>query len=113
MATINRAALLMLAGMLSACGGAADQRTGELIWCRTGDSVEFTRDCRLERVGARGIILHHSDGGFRRFVLSADGETISAADGAEPARIERGVNGADTIAVERNVYRIETGQLKQ
>tara|TARA_R110000782_G_scaffold182437_6_gene272674 strand:+ start:6460 stop:6798 length:339 start_codon:yes stop_codon:yes gene_type:complete len=112
MPTIDRAALLMLAGMLSACGGAAD-RGAELIWCRTGDSVEFMRDCRLERIGARGIIFHHSDGGFRRFVLSADGETISAADGAEPARVERGMNGADTITVGRDVYRIETGQLKQ
>jgi len=39
--------------------------------------------------GRWGIVVRHPDGGFRRFEVSADGESWHTADGAEPGRSTR------------------------
>ncbi|WP_232318504.1 hypothetical protein [Sphingomonas sp. TDK1] len=43
--------------------------------------------CTAERDGDGLLILRHPDGGFRR--LRIDGNSLSAADGAEPAMVRR------------------------
>jgi hypothetical protein len=44
---------------------------------------------RGEADGARLLIVHHPDGGFRRFKLVDGGKGVAAADGAEAVAIAR------------------------
>lgn len=70
-------------GGCSALGGA--EESGEAISCALGGAQEFSTDCRLERVaveGAEVLVVRHSDGSFRRLEVSADAQSLNAADGA-------------------------------
>lgn len=61
-----------------------------MVSCALGDETEFTPSCSLQRLdgAARStIVLGRGDVGFRRFVITADGRGLTAADGAEPARV--------------------------
>lgn len=80
------AALLPLALIACSGGGAGAEEAGERIACALGGSDGFTEDCTLERTtqdGAPLFIVRHSDGAFRRFEASRDGQNLLAADGAQ------------------------------
>jgi hypothetical protein len=98
--------------LLAACGGPADPpahptngaaapRAGEpdnRIECRAAGAPAYERACTVESAdSARGrmLTLRKADGGFRRLLVGSDGR-LSAADGAEPARVTpRGAAGTE------------------
>ena len=102
---MKRAALI-LALSLAACskggdptgeaaatpGGAKQAAEDTLIPCALARARDFKPDCTREI--ARGPdgevwVIHHPDGGFRRFVLIDKGTRIATADGAEEVRARR------------------------
>ena len=69
------------------------------IACARGDAA-FASTCTVEQAqGSDGLILtvRHSDGAFRRLLVTQDGRGVVAADGAEVARVA--ITGADGIEV--------------
>ncbi len=75
---------------LTACADPTGEPEGANIDCAIGPGSEFSNVCVAERVSADAFVIHHPDGGFRRFTLSEDGEqSIAVADGAEPVTYER------------------------
>ena len=101
---------------LSACGGAQDK--GSLpdapttsIACKVAGADDFTNDCALEWLATdagkdRLFLIHHADGGFRRFIISADGARINAADGAEPLSLEGPTDGKVALSIGTDAYRL-------
>ena len=80
------AAVLALA--LAACGQSESAKApaGEAIQCSLGGARDFKPNCQLERSvidGAQVFIVRHPDGAFRRMQVSADGQNLLAADGAD------------------------------
>jgi hypothetical protein len=103
---ISSAGLTLLA--LAACGPESAPPDGELVECAIGVSAEFAAVCTLEHAieDAREVmIVHHPDGGFRRFAFGGDG--VLALDGAGRVEIREPVTG-DVIefAVENDRYRL-------
>ncbi len=86
---------LILALLLEACGGAAEEKSATLdddgkIDCRVGADTQFTRFCSIERSKAEQgtlITVRKPDGGFRRLLTTRDGRGVVAADGAEQAEV--------------------------
>jgi hypothetical protein len=85
---MRRAAGLAL--LLAACSpGASSQpptNAGHRIDCATGGATTFNHDCTVERVQQGGgtlLVVHHPDGGFRRFKVLEGGNSLAAADGAD------------------------------
>ena len=52
---------------------------------------------RVEKDGRLALVVHHPDGGFRRFEVLKDGRGLAVADGAEEAQIEIVDKGIDVI----------------
>jgi len=110
MRIFDRAALVLLAGSLSACGSVTDSAasgTEERIPCRIASDVAFAEKCSVEWQNNESFLIRHDDGGFRRFMLSADGMTISIADGAEKLMVESDKNGAVSLNIGSEAYRID------
>jgi hypothetical protein len=88
---ISDAAWLLLS--LAGCSASAPSaKEGDTIDCALASAASFTHDCTVERGeadGARLLIVHHPDGGFRRFKLVDGGKGVAAADGAEAVAIAR------------------------
>ncbi|MPT46910.1 MAG: hypothetical protein E2598_00625 [Sphingobium sp.] len=113
---------LSVLALLSACGGAQDK--GSLpdtsttpISCKTAGAKDFTDGCALEWLVTdsgkdRHFLLHHPDGGFRRFILSADGGRINAADGAEALTLEGPADGKVALLIGEDVYRLTEQDLQ-
>ncbi len=86
---------MMLALALSACSDRADEirpkvvEGYEKIACAVGGASNLKEVCSLERVemhdGLR-LVVHHPDGGFRRFEVRSDGNGLAPADGADDAQ---------------------------
>ncbi len=81
---------LALALALAGCGSAADpaKADDEEIACAVGGSAKFDGACMVEhsRQGDMDfLVVHHPDGGFRRFEVRKDGGGLKAADGADVA----------------------------
>ncbi len=79
--------------LLSACKDPAPGEGGiaksETIWCAPDGSTEFKQDCALERgeeEGRPAFVIRHADGKFRRLVVSEDGQSLLAADGAQESQ---------------------------
>lgn len=98
MIAVRRAAL-PLACALAACGGQdAAQREAagsepvvpaDMAACALGGASEFRVECAVERHvvnGAQVIVVWHPDGAFHRLTVSADGQHLLAADGADEAQ---------------------------
>lgn len=88
-----RISSLGLLTLLAACGekpgSAAEDRPIEAVYCALGGSLEFTKDCTVERsaeAGRTAIVVRHPDGKFRRLIASADGQNLLAADGADQSQ---------------------------
>lgn len=80
--------LLSLLLVLAACGDAGEPLPGTAIECALGGSAQFAPDCMMEQQARDGLsllIVHHPDGGFRRFELGDAGRGIVTADGVEQA----------------------------
>ena len=98
--------LLLLAGCAQPSARAA-QPGEELIDCALAGIKAFTKTCAVERTtvaGATTLVVHHPDGGFRRFDVSPDGGGISVADGAELAR-QQLAGGVLEVTLGDNRYR--------
>lgn len=110
--------LLFALAVLSACGSAdeplVEQKDGEasnvaMVPCALGEESEFTETCTLQRlVGAQRttIVLGRGDSGFRRFLMTADGRGLVAADGAESARVSIIGDAQVEVAVGDDRYRL-------
>lgn len=73
------------------------------IECALHGAASFARDCFVEHREA-DIIVHHPDGGFRRFDLPQDGKGPATADGSQPARVRPSADGFD-VTVGSDRYR--------
>ncbi len=101
--------LLLIAG----CGGApeevAQRDEAPKIACALQGVAEFSETCALSQSStARGTILTLSapDGGFRRLLVTNDGQGVIAADGAEPAVITPFSAGAIEVSIGGDRYRL-------
>ncbi len=77
---------LFALGTLAACNTATPKPEGEMLDCAIGAGAEFAKVCTLEWIGeewTRDFIIHHPDGGFRRFALNEDASGVIVRDGAE------------------------------
>ena len=91
---------------LAGCGSESPPPPGDPIACALGRSADFAEVCTLERVaGSQQIVIHHPDGGFRRFVFDPAAATLAPVDGAEPLVLEQG-DGVIQFAVGPDRYRI-------
>lgn len=60
----------------------------ETIACAVGGSAQLRKVCTVERSrqdGALTLVVHHPDGGFRRFDVRKDGTGLAPSDGADEA----------------------------
>ena len=80
---ISSALALMLA--MTACGDeVSPPPPGDLVDCAIGEAAELAQVCTLERVaGTEGFVVHHPDGGFRRFTREPATGDIATVDGAD------------------------------
>ncbi|HEU0044701.1 hypothetical protein [Sphingomonas sp.] len=114
-----RISSLLLLLPLAACGQpeqeqarAAEQRAvaeAPKFPCAHGGG-DLVAECTAERTRtAQGWILtlRHPDGHFRRLAVSADGQSVASADGAQPATVERGANGIE-VTIAGDHYRLPT-----
>jgi hypothetical protein len=112
MSTRTSSTLALL--LLAACGREAAEATpastaaaDDTISCALRGSDEFVRECAVQRVRTAGglqLVVHHPDGGFRRFDVLTDGRGLATADGAQPARVTVFDDGID-VAVGEDRYR--------
>ena len=106
----DRAALVLLAGSLSACGSAPE---GEPVSCRVGKEEAFAETCLLVWQGQHDFIIRHPDGGFRRFRVVQGTGDIRTADGAEKLEVERPEKRLLSLTIGDTVYRIEERQFQR
>lgn len=73
--------------LLGACDtNETPQPEGETLDCAIGQGSDFASVCTLEWLGeewGRDFLIHHPDGGFRRFALNEDASGVIVQDGAE------------------------------
>ena len=79
---------------------------GAEIDCAIGAGADFSPVCTLEQATGGEIVIHHPDGGFRRFVRVAETGALVPLDGAEPLVPEPGVADEGSFAVGADRYRI-------
>src|SRR5690606_31707298 len=96
---------------LAACSGAGKApRVAEgkaHIACALGAGEKFAPVCAVERTSqgdAKVLVVHHPDGGFRRFLVLTDGRGLAAADGADEARLAM-ADGLLEVRVAGDSYR--------
>jgi hypothetical protein len=110
---------------LAACGSpapppadpvavAAEKRIAEQgrIACARGDAA-LERSCTVEQMPGDGgtvLTVRHADGGFRRLRVTADGQGVAAADGAEPARVTLTGDREIEVAIGDSRYRLPATQ---
>lgn len=77
---------------VGACGGdVSPPPPGDTVDCAIVAGADLSPVCTLEQIaGAGEIVIHHPDGGFRRFVRNAETGALAALDGAEPLVMEQG-----------------------
>ena len=100
---------LGLLAATAACGGAemSPPPPGAEVDCAIGAGADFSPVCTLELVEAGDeLVIHHPDGGFRRFSRVAETGALVPLDGAEPLVPEPGVADAGSFAVGADRYRI-------
>ncbi len=99
---------------LAACGSATETSEGapegSMVSCAIGPGSDFSDVCTFEKISGGEFVIHHPDGGFRRFALTDDAAApIGVADGAEPLTFQ--TNGGEggmlefSMAVDR--YRLD------
>lgn len=101
-------ALVLPALALAACDGeVSPPPSGEMVECAIGAGVAMAAVCTLERAGdGAEIVIHHPDGGFRRFTRDQASGALAPIDGAEPLTKTDGAGGALAFAVGEDRYLI-------
>jgi hypothetical protein len=78
------------------------------IACALDGADKFTRACTVERAPEGDtlfLVVHHPDGGFRRFEVLKDGHGLAIADGADEAKLAvEGEFLAATVAGDRYLF---------
>ena len=98
---------LVLAAALAACGAQSPPPPGDTVDCAIGAEAELAPACTLEKVaGSTDFVIHHPDGGFRRFTRDPATGVIGPVDGSAPLVPQTGKGGALEFAVEADRYRI-------
>lgn len=80
-----------------------------LVDCRPVGASAFAHECTVERTqGPDGTILtlRHPDGGFRRLLVTGNGQGVTAADGAEPAEVRMSGSKAIEVSLAGDRYRL-------
>ncbi|QDH34747.1 hypothetical protein [Porphyrobacter sp. YT40] len=102
---------------LAGCSAAdSPPPAGDTVDCAIGAGAELSPDCVLERVSTDRFVIHHPDGGFRRFVrVEESGDLgLRPADGAEVVSEERWQgDGLYLLAFEGEKYRFPIALLKE
>jgi hypothetical protein len=104
---------LLLAACSPSASGAPAREADSRIDCAIGSAATFTHECTVERtveVGTPVLVIHHPDGGFRRFAVLDGGQGLAAADGAEALAIARSTDRVD-VSVDGDRYRFPTTML--
>jgi hypothetical protein len=80
------------------------------INCALAGADTFQRACRVDRgtdtAGRLVLTVHHPDGGFRRLLVTRDGRGVTAADGAQPAKVGIVDAGEIEVAIGNDIYRL-------
>ena len=113
-----RSAVSAAALLLTACSqenAAPSPDPASLIECALAGAAAFKRECAGERrETAHGGVLTvlHPNGGFRPFALADDGQSLTAADGAQTASVMKHEEAFEvTVGLDR--YRIPPGALSR
>ena len=102
-------ALIMLGG----CGLQSSAPQGDLIECAIGPGAQFSKVCTLETLGGDDFVIHHPDGGFRRFVWTGTGgeRAIGSVIGAGEVEIRMPVSPSHIeFALDNDRYRYPVGE---
>ena len=103
-----------LALLLAACSPSASTAPqGDLVACALGGATRFSHACSVERTEQNGdpvLVVHHPDGGFRRFTLLDGGRSVGAADGAQALSVAGNGEWVD-VAVDNDRYRFPAKML--
>jgi len=96
---------------LAACGvGESPEPEGDTVECAIGEGADFASDCTLEWIGEAGkseFLIHHPEGGFRRFAVNENASGVTAVDGAEETVMVDGVpTGLWQFSVSGDTYRM-------
>lgn len=103
----------LICALLSGCSEQADDTTPKLadgyekIACAVGGASDLKEVCAVERTKVGDLlqlVVHHPDGGFRRFEVRSDGTGLAPADGADDAQREVG-DGQLDLTVSGDTYR--------
>lgn len=104
-----RGLLFLTGAALAGCSDFDPQEApfakGDTIDCAFGTD-ELSRQCGVERVESGDeveLVIHHPDGGFRRFTVMRDGSGLAATDGADVAQVSA-LDGAIEVSVDGNRY---------
>ncbi len=93
--------------LVAACGAESPAPEGDTVDCAIGAGADLASDCTLERlVGTQEIVIHHPDGGFRRFTRDPATGGLAPLDGAELLVPEPGAGGTLQFAVGEDRYSI-------
>ena len=99
--------------LLAACNSSNDvpETTADVdgkLFCAVGGAAEMSQSCLLERVDSpegQVLVVHHPEGGFRRFRIVRDGRGVVPADGAEPSKLYIVAENMIDVAVAGDRYR--------
>lgn len=108
---------LLAVAAFAACTQSPDaegEPTGQKIDCALAGATELEDVCTLEDVGGEGeFVIHHPDGGFRRFTVDSD-RGIAATDGAdELVEVGNGAEGGIAFAVGPDRYIVPPAALER
>lgn len=99
--------------LLAACGDGSDnpasQTAAERIECALAGGKSFERGCTTETMpGEKGrmLVVHHPDGGFRRFNILTDGRGLAPADGFDETSIKILGGGMIEVRSGDDMYRL-------
>ncbi|MEM6907699.1 MAG: hypothetical protein AAF494_03380 [Pseudomonadota bacterium] len=102
--------------LLAACASESGTPLGADIECAIGSGAKLSDGCILEGIdGGNGFVIHHPDGGFRRFERDPEGQ-FRPADGGEPFEVRQALDVTPEIVLYRfgqDIYRVERRAISQ
>lgn len=110
----KRLSYIAIFALLASCGDGSSSQTSqaaaaERIECALAGAKSFERVCTTETVpGEKGkmLIVHHPDGGFRRFNILTDGRGLAPADGFDETTIDILGGGKIEVRSGDDIYRL-------